>query len=115
MMGLDYAYLAITSQGKQLQLTQVVCEKADKGSTEVATPPVIVPSGQPLYLRVAVRPGAKCQFSYSLDGRQFTPLGAEFVAREGKWVGTKMGLFCLSPGAEATTGYVDADWWHVQP
>jgi beta-xylosidase len=115
MMGLDYAYLAITSQGKQLQLTQVLCEKADKGSPEVATPPVTVPSGQPLYLRVAVRPGAKCQFSYSLDGRQFTPLGAEFVAREGKWVGTKMGLFCLSPGAEATTGYVDADWWHVQP
>lgn len=115
MMGLDYAYLAATYQSGNLQLAQVVCPKADKGGVETASTPVMVPSGQPLYLRVAVRPGAKCQFSYSLDGRQFTPLGAEFPAREGKWVGAKMGVFCLSPGPAATAGYADVDWWRVAP
>jgi beta-xylosidase len=115
MMGLDYAYLAAIYQGGKLQLAQVVCQKADKGGTETASAPVAIPSGKPLYLRVAVRPGAKCQFSYSLDGRQFTPLGTEFPAREGKWVGAKMGVFCLSPGAAATAGYADVDWWRVAP
>lgn len=115
MMGLDYAYLAATYQGGKLQLAQVVCPKADKGGIETASAPVAIPGGQPLYLRVAVRPGARCQFSYSLDGQQFTPLGAEFPAREGKWVGAKMGVFCLSPGPAATAGYADVDWWHVAP
>jgi beta-xylosidase len=115
MMGLDYAYLAATYQNGKLELAQVVCQKADKGGTEAAAAPVIIPSGQPLYLRVAVRPGAKCQFSYSLDGQQFTPLGGEFTAREGKWVGAKMGVFCLSPSTTATAGYADVDWWRVEP
>jgi len=115
MMGLDYAYLAATYQGGKLELAQVVCQKADKGGTETASAPVAIPSGKPLYLRVAVRPGAKCQFSYSLDGHQFTPLGGEFSAREGKWVGAKMGVFCLSPGAAITAGYADVDWWRVAP
>jgi beta-xylosidase len=115
MMGLDYAYLAITYQGGQLSLAQVVCQKADKGGSETASAPVTIPSGKPVYLRVAVRPGAKCQFSYSLDGQQFMPLGAEFAAREGKWVGAKMGVFCLSPNSAATTGYADVDWWRVAP
>jgi beta-xylosidase len=115
MMGMDYAYLGATYQGSKLQLAQTVCPNADKGGTEVASALVAVPTGQPLYLRVAVRPGAKCQFSYSLDGQQFTPLGAEFTAREGKWVGAKMGIFCLSPSATATAGYADVDWWRVAP
>jgi beta-xylosidase len=117
MMGLDYAYLAVTYQGGQLSLAQVVCQKADKGGPETASAPVTVtiPGGKPLYLRVAVRPGAKCQFSYSLDGQQFTLLGAEFAAREGKWVGAKMGVFCLSPSPTATAGYADVDWWRVGP
>lgn len=115
MMGMDYAYLGVTYQAGKLQLAQVVCTNADKGAAEVPAPSVAVPAGQPLYLRVAVRPGAKCQFSYSLDGQQFTPLGAEFTAREGKWVGTKMGVFCLSPTTSTTPGYADVDWWRVTP
>jgi beta-xylosidase len=115
MMGMDYAYVAATHQSGKLQLTQVVCAQADKDGQEIASAPVAVPVGQPLYLSVAVRPGAKCQFSYSLDGRQFTPLGTEFVAREGKWVGAKMGVFCLSPSSTPTAGYADVDWWRVAP
>jgi beta-xylosidase len=115
MMGMDYAYLAATYRGGKLELAQIVCLKADKGGPETTSAPVTIPSGQPLYLRVAVRPEAKCQFSYSLDGQQFTPLGAEFPAREGKWVGAKMGVFCLSPGPAATAGYADVDWWRVAP
>lgn len=113
MMGLDYAALTLTSKAGQLHLAQVVCQNADKLTPETTTAPVIVPSKQPIYLRVAVREGAKCQFSYSLDGQQFQPLGTEFTAREGKWIGAKVGLFCTRAGKTNDAGSADVDWFRV--
>lgn len=63
LMGLDYAYLGLTYQAGNWQLAQVTCPNADKGAAEVPSPAVAVPAGQPLYLRMAMRPGAQCQFS----------------------------------------------------
>ncbi|QKG57990.1 glycosyl hydrolase 43 family protein [Hymenobacter sp. BRD128] len=117
VLGLDYATLTLTRQADgRLALGQTVCLQADKGTAEttVAIAPPLA-AGQPLYLRVAVRAGAHCQFSYSADGQQFRPLGPEFTAREGKWVGAKLGLFCLSASTNAPPGTVAIDWWHVTP
>jgi beta-xylosidase len=115
MMGLDYATLTLTNAGGQLQLSPTVCRNADKLSPETATaPPVAVPTRQPIYLRVTVLPGAKCRFSYSLDGQLFTPLGTEFQAREGKWIGAKMGLFYTRPGQTNDAGTADVDWFRVE-
>ncbi len=116
MMGLDYAYLALSSQGGKLYLSQSVCQNADKLTPETTSAPVEVPAAQarqPLYLRVAVRAGAKCQFSYSLDGQHFQPLGAEFQAREGKWIGAKVGLFCSRTAKFNDAGNADVDWFHI--
>lgn len=115
VLGVDYASLTLGRRGGQLLLTQNTCLQADKGRPETSSPPVALPPGQPLYLRVAVRAGARCQFSYSRDGQQFTPLGPEFTAREGRWVGAKMGLFCLGAAGPAPAGYAEADWWRVTP
>ncbi|MDO7886040.1 glycoside hydrolase family 43 protein [Hymenobacter cheonanensis] len=117
VLGLDYATLSLTRQPDGwLALSQTTCLQADKGAAETtaATAPPLA-AGQPLYLRVAVRAGARCQFSYSLDGRQFTLLGPEFTAREGRWVGAKLGLFCLSTMTDGAPGYAAIDWWHVAP
>ncbi|MDO7845060.1 glycoside hydrolase 43 family protein [Hymenobacter sp. M29] len=117
MMGLDYAYIALSNQGGKLLLSQSVCKDADKGTAETATPAVEVPAaraGQPLYLRVAVRAGAMCQFSYSFDNQGFQPLGAEFRAREGKWIGAKMGLLCSRTAKFNDAGNADIDWFHVE-
>ncbi len=113
-MGRDYAALVLTSRGGQLQLTQAGCHDADTGTAETSTPPVAVPAGQPVYLRVAVAAGARCQFSYSLDGRRFVPLGNVFAAREGKWIGAKMGLYCTRPGFTNDAGSADVDWFRVE-
>ncbi|RZL12936.1 MAG: glycosyl hydrolase 43 family protein [Hymenobacter sp.] len=116
VLGLDYAALTLTRQpGGQLLLTQGVCKQADKGTPETAAATATVPAGQPLYLRLTMHAGGRSQFSYSADGQQFTPLGPEFMAREGKWVGAKMGIFCLGAGAQANSGRVAIDWWHVAP
>ena len=117
VLGMDYATLTLTRQagGKGLLLSQTTCLQADKGAAETTATTATLPPGQPLYLRVSVRAGARCQFSYSTDGRQFTALGVEFTAREGRWVGAKMGLFCLSASAEAGAGQLAVDWWQVTP
>jgi len=117
IMGLDYAYLSIASMGGKLQFSQSTCLNADKLTGETNTPAVEVPAaraGQPLYLRVTVRAGAKCQFSYSLDGQTFQPLGAEFQAREGKWIGAKVGLFSTRTAKFNDAGNADFDWFRIE-
>lgn len=115
MMGLDYTYLALTNKGGKLRLSQTVCLGADKNSAEVTAAPVAeAPVGQPIYLRVAVQEGAQCQFSYSLDGQQFKPVGAPFQAKEGKWIGAKVGLFCTRPGQTNDAGSADIDWFRIE-
>ena len=38
-----------------------------------------------------------CNFSYSLDGKKYESLGVPFQAREGQWIGAKVGMFCTRP------------------
>jgi beta-xylosidase len=117
MMGMDYAYISVANVGGKLQFSQSTCVNADKLALETGTPGGEVPAaraGQPLYLRVAVKAGAKCQFSYSLDGQTFQPLGAEFQAREGKWIGAKVGLFSTRPSKFNDSGNADFDWFRIE-
>ena len=115
MMGLDYAALTLTNLGGKLQLAQSVCKNADQlGPETTLAPAAELPPGQPVYLRVAVQAGAKCQFSYSLDSSSFRPVGTEFVAREGKWIGAKVGLFCTRPGKTNDGGTADISWFRVE-
>lgn len=114
MMGLDYAYLSLTSQSGKVLLGQSVCQNADKQGVETSSTVVEVPAKQPVYLRVQVMPGAKCQFSYSLDGEKFQPVGAEFTAREGKWIGAKVGLFCTRASQTNDAGAADFDWFRIE-
>jgi hypothetical protein len=65
-------------------------------------------------LRVAVDIRAWCQFSYSLDGRSFNPIGSGFQATQSKWVGAKVGLFATSLPGAASTGHADFDWFRVE-
>src|SRR5690606_38549344 len=49
------------------------------------------------------------RFSYSMDGKKFISLGQSFTAREGKWIGAKMGLFCSRPVSNNDGGRVVVD------
>ncbi|AMR27837.1 hypothetical protein A0257_12555 [Hymenobacter psoromatis] len=60
VLGLDYAALMLTRQASGLLLSQTTCLQADKGTAETTAATVALPPGQPLYLRVAVRAGARC-------------------------------------------------------
>lgn len=114
IMGVDYAYLALTKRADRLVLTQVVCHRADTGAAEHVVAETPSPASI-VYLRATVDTGALASFSYSLDGRTFTELGERFTARPGKWIGAKVGLFGTSAVSRAARGYGDFDWFRVDP
>ena len=125
VMGLDYATIGIENTEKGLSLTQNSCLKADKGTAETVNASVAL-SQSTVYLKVTVKqtknknnegifvPTGTCSFSYSLDGKQFMPFGQSFKAREGQWIGAKVGLYCIRPQAINDSGYADVDWFRVE-
>jgi len=62
---------------------------------------------------------AKVTFSYSLDGKTWTPLGDGFVSRPSRWVGAQIGLFAQSPSGTPSNvstrvGYAAFDSFHIE-
>jgi beta-xylosidase len=113
IMGLGYANLALKSKKDGIYLVYSVCKDAGKGKTE--SEQMIAKVGtQPVYLRVKVSKGAKCRFSYSWDGTSFKEAAEEFEAEAGRWIGAKMGLFCIRDVSTNDSGYADFDWFRVE-
>ena len=118
VMGSDYAYLGLTRHGQEVRVSQVVCRRADRCAAEKEIAGAAAPSG-PVWLRVQVAEGARCRFSYSTNGQDFTVLGDEFTAQPGRWIGAKLGLFATRAAAAASGtgnefGYADYDWFRVE-
>ena len=125
VMGWDYTWLGIEKQGENFVLKQGICKDAEHGSPEqvlmlAQLPPSrkfdagIYPNYErEIYIRLRVGKGALCRFSYSLDGKRFVEIGSVFKARQGKWIGAKMGMFSVTPYGEER-GWVDIDWFHVE-
>lgn len=68
-----------------------------------------IPGGQ----KTTPKHGAELQFAYSTDGRHFKKVGQTFVVRQNKWTGAKIGLMATEPSSCRNTGWIDADWFHV--
>jgi len=125
IMGWDYSWIGVEKQGEKFLLKQAVCKDAEQGNLEqVSTLAVLEPSRKfeaglfpnyerEIYIRVHVDKGAYCRFSYSLDGKKFTEAGTLFKARQGKWIGAKMGMFSVTPHGKER-GWVDVDWFRVE-
>ncbi|HCO68811.1 MAG TPA: glycoside hydrolase [Dysgonomonas sp.] len=112
VMGLDYALLSFENTENGFTLSQAECLKADKGGTEKVNASVPLKDAT-VYLRVKVNPDASCTFSYSTDDKKYTALGNKFQAKEGKWIGAKIGTFCTRPVKGNDGGRVDIDWFRV--
>lgn len=125
IMGWDYSWIGVEKQGEKFLLKQAVCKDAEQGNLEqVSTLAVLEPSRKfeaglfpnyerEIYIRVHVDKGAYCRFSYSLDGRKFTEAGTLFKARQGKWIGAKVGMFSVTPHGKER-GWLDVDWFRVE-
>ncbi len=125
VMGLDYAALLIQKRGNKLCLALATCINAEEGNGERVD---IITDFKPdksyntgatsnaelnIQLRVKIDSNGKCQFAYSTDGKRFREIAKTFQAREGKWIGAKMGLFSMTT-SQTTRGWIDCDWFHVE-
>ena len=115
ILGMSYANLALKSSKDGLALVYGVCKKASEGKPEEETVLTRISGNTAVYLRVQVSKNAMCQFSYSLDGQKFTKAGDGFQAEVGRWIGAKMGIFCTRTTQTNDSGYVDFDWFRVEP
>ena len=111
IMGLDYSALSFKSDNGKLYLNQKTGTFANTIS-ETETKPVLIENNT-IYLRVKIKKGAICNFFYSLDDKNYQPIGTEFRAREGKWIGAKVGLFALGEEVKNDSGNVAVDWFRV--
>ena len=112
VMGMDYGTLSLKRNNSKLEVQTVVCNHADKAGQEEITEAKAVDSST-IYFRVQVHQGAECSFSYSTDGTSFTAIGKTFKAREGRWIGAKLGFYALRSGIINDAGSADIDWFRV--
>ena len=125
IMGLDYSWIGVEKQGEKFLLKQAVCKDAEQGNLEQVSTLAVLESSRKfeaglfpnyereIYIRVHVDKGAYCRFSYSLDGKKFTEAGTLFKARQGKWIGAKVGMFSVTPHGKER-GWLDVDWFRVE-
>lgn len=116
IMGKSYASVRLkSSKNGEVSLIYTVCKKASDKALEEETVIGTVEKGKPVYLRVKVSQGGKCQFSYSTDGERFTDCNGVFTAEVGMWIGAKVGIFCTRTTQINDSGYADFDWFRITP
>lgn len=111
--GIDYARLSMQFAGRKLILKQMECTNAPKGNAEVCPDSVVVENNT-IFLRVKVDYPGICQFYYSISGKEYRVIGKPFQAKEGTWIGAKVGLFCTRRSFINDGGYADFDWFRIE-
>ena len=93
----------------RVMLKRILCMDAEKGTKELVTSslPLDGDGFYTVWLRVNVRKGGMCRFSYSLDSRKFVVLGDDFKMKEGRWIGAKAGFFATAKIRKNDGGSVD--------
>jgi len=113
MFGTDYAYISLEKKDDGIY---IVCKenlKADKNNEEVegAGYPV---KGNDFYLEVMVQKGGVCHFRFSENGERYITVVKPFTAKPGRWVGAKIGMFCLRNNITNDAGFADVDWFRIE-
>jgi beta-xylosidase len=114
VLGVDYSYVAVRRTPSDLRIVQVICRDADRGNQEEVVANSSIGKDR-VILRLRMEGEGRCDFGYSLDGRKFRRLGNEFVAKAGKWVGAKIGLFAVQLNDVRQRGFADCDWVRFRP
>lgn len=112
IMGLDYTYLQVKQENGQLFLSQVICEKAEKKGKEIISASIKLNTNT-VFLKAKISKGGICNLFYSENGKKFKAIGKSFKAREGRWIGSKIGFLALRNGVINDAGSVDIDWFRI--
>lgn len=113
VMGLDYSLIGVTRRDGKSYISQATVKDAFNGTAETETLPQLLTANE-FYLRVSVGKNALCIFSFSIDGKTFTTVGSAFKAREGRWIGAKVGFVFTRPARFNDAGSADIDWFRFE-
>ncbi len=114
MFGADYAYISVEKKADGIY---VVCKenvKADKNGqeTEIGNFPV---KGNDFYLEIRMDKGGVYHLRFSDNAHTKTSVERSFKAKPGRWVGAKIGMFCLRNNITNDAGFADVDWFRIEP
>lgn len=113
VMGKKWAFLAFTKTEEGLELGMYKGSYF-QGSDQTEKIESVITEKNFCSLRVSVDDKNICTFSYSFDGTEFIPIGKEFTAVPGVWIGAKVGIFNINPNINESKGYADFDWFRVE-
>jgi beta-xylosidase len=113
IMGTDWAYIAMEESMDTLFIRTYkgTYERCDDATEMTGSVPA---SSNTCQFRVAVDATGMCQFSYSFDAIIFYRLGESFLSKKGKWIGAKVGLFCVNPNITQSNSYATFDWFRFE-
>ncbi|MEQ9035189.1 MAG: glycoside hydrolase 43 family protein [Gracilimonas sp.] len=121
-MGEDYSYVAIKRAKDGFQIIQVLATGADAGEKEHVQETINVDQNE-VWFRAEVQAGGLTSFSFSTDGKKFKNIGEKFQAKEGRWIGAKIGVFATQPRngdkedyleySSQHSGFADVDWFRI--
>lgn len=114
VLGENYSTLFIRQSAEGPALYYAKCINGLKSGTEQEKLLTKVEKEQYVYLRVEVRKGAVCNWSYSLDGQKFIAIEDKFVAKPGRWIGATLGLYAIRDQQINDSGYADVDWLRIE-
>jgi hypothetical protein len=106
LFGKSYAAVELQNTVNGLQLNYIECDKADKGTLEKTTT-LLTNAPASIFIRMNLNEGANANFEYSVDGKTFVSIPANFKAVEGVWVGAKYGFYCASNRKTNDAGFVE--------
>ena len=111
IMGMNYATLSLSHDEKGFIIRHTEAINAVDGKEEKTNAQVRLKTNS-AYFKVEVSaPNAMCHFLYSENGNEYKKIGAPFKAKEGKWIGAKIGLFSISTQDSKPGGYADIDYF----
>ena len=113
IMGMDYATIDITKDKDGFIVRQTQVLNAIDGLEELTIAEERINSNEVLFRVEVQAPDAMCHFSFSENGKEYTKIGKPFKAELGKWIGAKIGLFCVSSSEVKRGGYADVEYFRV--
>lgn len=113
--GMEYFYLSIKKdkEGFKLSTVKGYGDLENRIEVEIEDVNVFLEENEEIYLKAEFKNGAVCNFSYSKDGRSYKAIGEQFKATPGRWIGAKVGIFCLNLEDENSEGFADFDWVRI--
>ncbi len=113
IFGLDYATITIRKDLSKYILQYSICKNAREKKSEVLIEEHQIENPK-FYLRVNMDKNGICKFSYSSDAKNFNNIEKSFKAREGRWIGAKIGIFAISNKETGEKGFADFDWFRFE-